>query len=41
LNLGKYYDDKLYDFEDFLQLGSVAIFPAHEVINDKGKTEER
>jgi len=39
--LGKYYVDKLYDFEDFFQMGSVGIFPAQEVINDKGKSEER
>ena len=41
LSLGKYYVDKLYDFEDFFQMGSVGIFPAQEVINDKGKAEER
>jgi hypothetical protein len=39
--IGKYYIDKQYDLEDFLSMGSVGVFPGKEVLNDKGKTEER
>ena len=39
--LGKYYLEKFYDLEDFFALDSVVVFPAKEVLNDKGKTEDR